>query len=45
MDEGTEFRDPFLNSCDDEDIRVFNVNSDKKVSVVERVIRTIKDKM
>ena len=45
MDEGTEFGGPFLNYCDDEDIRVFNVSSDKKASVVERVIRTIKDKM
>ena len=26
MDEGTEFGGPFLNYCDDEDIRVFNVS-------------------
>jgi len=45
-DEGNEFENQVFKAfCRQRNIELFHVDSDKKASVVERVIRTIKEKM
>lgn len=45
-DEGTEFMNAtFRNFCTQNNINMYHVESDKKASIVERVLRTLKEKI
>jgi hypothetical protein len=45
-DEGTEFiSTTFKRLCREQNINLYHVESDKKASIVERVLRTLKEKL